>query len=65
MENNKSFLSNKGLNSNKMMLSENDEIMSNETTIADTMNKHFVNITKKLKLKPTETETINLHCQKY
>ena len=40
MENNKTFLSNKGLNSNKMMLSENDEIMSNETTIAGTMNKH-------------------------
>ena len=48
-----------------MMLSENDQIISDETTIADTMNKHFVNITKKLKLKPTETETINLHCQKY
>ena len=43
-----------------MMLSENDQIISDETTIADTMNKHFVNITKKLKLKPTETETNEL-----
>ena len=38
------------------MLSENDEIVSEETAIADTMNKYFVNITRKLKLKPTETE---------
>ena len=65
MDDNKAFFSDKGLNCNKMMLSENDQIISDETTIADTMNKHFVNITKKLKLKPTETETINLHCQKY
>ena len=40
-----------------MMLSENDQIISDETTIADTMNKHFVITTKKLKLKPTETQT--------
>ena len=39
-----------------MMLSENDQIISDETTIADTMNKYFVNITKKLKLKQSETE---------
>ena len=39
-----------------MMHSENDEIVSEETAIADTMNKYFVNITRKLKLKPTETE---------
>ena len=39
-----------------MMLSESDQILSDEATIADTMNKHFVNITKKLKLKQSETE---------
>ena len=39
-----------------MMLSENDQIIPDETTTADTMNKHLVNITKKLKLKQTETE---------
>ena len=39
-----------------MMLSENDQIISDETTIADTMNKYFINITKKLKLKQSETE---------
>ena len=52
----KPFFSDKGLNCNKMMLSENDQIISDETTIADTMNKYFVNITKKLKLKQSETE---------
>ena len=39
-----------------MMLSESDQIISDEATIADTMNKHFVKITKKLKLKQSETE---------
>ena len=47
-----------------MMLSENDQIISDETTIADTMNKHFVNITKKLKLKQTETEINELSLSK-
>ena len=40
-----------------MMLSENDQMTSDETTIADTMSQHFLNITKKSKLKSTETET--------
>ena len=57
MKNSKTFFPDKGLNCNKLSLSESDQIISDETTIADTMNKHFVNITKKLKLKPTETET--------
>ena len=52
----KPFFSDKGLNCNKMMLSENDQIISDETTIADTMSKYFVNITNKLKLKQSETE---------
>ena len=46
----------KGLNFNKMMLSENDQIISDETNLADTLKKHFVNITKKSKHKPKETE---------
>ena len=46
-----------GLNSNKKMLSEIDQIISDDITIADTMNKHFVNITKKSKLDPTQAET--------
>ena len=51
----KLFFSDKGPN-----CSENDQIISDETTIADTMNKHFVNVTKKLKLKPTEIVTNEL-----
>ena len=43
-----------------MILSENDQKLSDGTTIADTMNKHFFNITKKSKLKPTETITNEL-----
>ena len=43
-----------------MMFSEKDQIISYETTVADTMKKYFVNITKKLKLKLTETETNEL-----
>ena len=39
------------------MLSEIDQIISDEITIADTMNKYFVNITKKSKLDPTQAET--------
>ena len=54
------YFSEKGLTCNNMMFSENDQIISDETTIADTMTKHFVNITKKLKLKSTETETNEL-----
>ena len=43
-----------------MMFSEKDQIISYEKTVADTMKKYFVNITKKLKLKLTETETNEL-----
>ena len=34
--------------------------VSDETTIADTTKKHFINISNKLELKPTETETNEL-----
>ena len=32
------------------MFSKNDQKISDETTIADTVNKNFVNITKKFKI---------------
>ena len=56
------FSSDKGLNCNKMMLSENSQRIYDETTIAETINKQFVNVIKKLKQKLKE---MNLHCQKY
>ena len=44
-----------------MILNKNDQMVSDGTTIAETINKAFVNITKKnLKLKPTKTVTIEL-----
>ena len=49
----KPFFSDKGLNYNKMVFSENDQIISDETTIADNMN---LKLNKKLKLKQSETE---------
>ena len=36
---------------------ENNQIISDATSTSDTMKKHFVRITKKLRLKPKETET--------
>ena len=47
-----------------MIISENDQIIPDETTTADTMTKLSVNITKKLKLKPTETEIPELTLSK-
>ena len=52
------FFSDKSLNCNNMMLNENEKIISDEITIAE--KNHFVNIAKKLKLKPTESETNEL-----
>ena len=44
-----------GLSFDKIMHSEN-KIRSDETVIVSTVNKHFVNTTKKLKLQPTQTK---------
>ena len=42
------------------MLSENDQIIFDKKTIADTVIKYFVNITKNLKFKAIQTGTKNL-----
>ena len=44
--------SNKGLNSNKIALVENDTIITNDRVMSKTMNKFFINTNKKLNLKP-------------
>ena len=44
------------MNCTEMVLMENDQIISDETNIADTVNKHFIRITKK----PSETEANEL-----
>jgi len=48
----KPLFSDKGLNSGKIMLNENNELQTNESIIAETMNSYFVNITSTLDLKP-------------
>ena len=52
----KPFFSNKGLNTNNMMLVENNEIVREEEIIANIMNNYFTNITTYLKLKPTKID---------
>ena len=47
----KPYFSNKGLNSNKMLLKEKGELVSDEKQLASIMKKIFINITKSLKLK--------------
>ena len=47
----KPFYSNKGLNSNKLVLREKDVVVSDEKTLATLMNNYFVNITADLVLK--------------
>ena len=47
----KPYFSNKGLNSNKMLLKEKGELISDEKQLASIMNKFFINITRSLKLK--------------
>ena len=42
----KPFFSDKGLNSGKMLLSENDQIISDGSSIAEIMNNYFINVTK-------------------
>ena len=51
----KPFFSNKGLNTNNMMLVEDNEIIREEEIIAN-MNNYFTNITTHLKLKPTKID---------
>ena len=52
----KPFFSNKGLNTNSMMLVEDNGIVRNEEIIANIMNNYFTNITTHLKLKPTKID---------
>ena len=47
----KTFFSNKGLNSNKLMLREKDVVAADEKALATLMNNCFVNVTADLDLK--------------
>ena len=47
----KPYFSKKGVNANKLLLKENDCLVSDESELAQIMNNFFVNITKELDLK--------------
>ena len=47
----KPFFSNKGLNTNKLMIIEKNNPISEESILANTMNQYFTSITKQLNLK--------------
>ena len=47
----KLYFSNKGLNSNKLLLKEKGNLVSDEKELATIMNSFFINITKDLELK--------------
>ena len=62
----KPFFSNKGLNSNKLMLKENNRLVTEEKQLATVMNTFFVNITvfrskndDDSSLNPINSENIN------
>ena len=47
----KPFFSNKGLNTNKLMLIEDNNLISEESVLAYRMNQYFTNLTKQLNIK--------------
>ena len=47
----KPFFSNKGLNTNKLMIIEKNNLISEEFVLANTINQYFNSITKQLNLK--------------
>ena len=52
----KPFFSNKGLNTNKMILVEDNEIVLEKEIMASIMNNYFINITTHLKVKLTKID---------
>ena len=56
----KPFFSNKGLNSNKLMLKENNRVITEQKELATVMNIFFVNITESLDLKKHDDSSLNL-----
>ena len=55
----KPFFSNKGLNSNKLMLKENNRLIAEEKELTTVMNTFFVNITEILDLKKDDDSSLN------
>ena len=55
----KPYFSNKGLNSNKIFLSEKGRLIKDPVAIATTMNDYFVNITQTIGLKQFQVDDAN------
>ena len=53
------YFTNKGLNSNKLLLKEKGNLVSNEKLLATIMNSFFINITKGLELKEDNESNAN------
>ena len=54
----KPYFSDKGSNSRRITLLENDSILTDDKDIAKNMNNFFINITKNLNLKPYKDSSI-------
>ena len=54
----KPYFSDKGSNSRRITLLENDSILTDDKDIAKTMNNFFINITKNLNLKPYKDSSL-------
>ena len=55
----KPFFSDKGMNSNKMMIIEKDKVLSEERSIAKVMNNYFADISKSLNLKDSSESNVD------
>ena len=55
----KPYFSNKGLNSNKLLLKGKGNLVSNEKQLATIMNSFFINITKDVELKKYNESSAN------
>ena len=56
----KLYFSNKGLNSNKLLLKEKRNLVSNQKQLAFIMNSFFINITKDVELKEDNESNANI-----
>ena len=54
----KPFFSDNGMNSNKVMMIEEDKLLSEQSSIAEIMNNYFVDISKSLNLKDSSESNI-------
>ena len=59
LEKHQTIFSNKSLNSNKLMLKENNRLITEEKELATVMNNFFINITESLDLKKDDDSSLN------